>query len=833
MKNFVMMSSIRRFMLIALVLLLGVIPALAQSGNGQVRFIHAIPGASAFDVYTDGVLTISDLAYGSATNYVMVPAGTHHIAVTQTGSTTSLWEQDINPAADAALTLVASSASQAAFQVFQDDLNSLPLGKARFTAIHAIADGPSVDVILADGRPVIPGLQYNQPYGTLDLPATSYDLAVVPAGEAVSAAILAAQPYNLATGTSYVALVYGTKDAPETLLLSAPTRPEVAGGFVRIAHVIPDAPAVDIYLNNTLVAPGLGFGSTTDYIALPAASYSLAARAAGSSTDLATGTLNVTVNGMKTALVSGSAEAPAVQVFEDVTNAVNAGTSVLSLINVTTDATVTAAYSNGTALLGSVASGKSDSALLQPSENSIVVSATSGDTTAKTLDLPGGIYGGVYYSVIVAGSLPQVVQLPAVSLAQSVASAPGNPAAVASVPTAVPTEVAQLLPTATLPAPAEQPTQDTGSGVEILVQPTPASTTEGPTARVLVDPGVNLQLRQYPNSTALSLGLAPSGATLRVNGRAGDPVPPPGTTATPTPDGATPSVDPITLLEAGEDLNPRQTWLSVTFDTPDGGTITAWVNALYVGVHDSQGKSLALRNLATVPSNSAGSAQNTAMLPPSPQQILTYAIATNVSPGVRIHIRRTPDVAGESLALIPAGTQMELVSVIEARDWVFVRYTSPDSTVTGWVSVTFVTFQRNGQAIDFDRLQELNELNIADDTQRGGVFTTGQPSNSGVPADLRDVIAGEITGLNAGANLHLRRTPSEAGESLALMPNGTMVIVTGRIEDSTWLQVTYQNQTGWVSSEFVKLTFNGTPYDLATLSAISTPTPTASPTTEG
>jgi len=424
-----------------------------------------------------------------------------------------------------------------------------------------------------------------------------------------------------------------------------------------------------------------------------------------------------------------------------------------------------------------------------------------------------------------------------VSIAQSVASAPGNQSAVASVPTAAPTEVAQAPteaePTATLPAPVAQATEDNGTGVQILVQPTAGATTTGPTARVLVDPGVNLQLRQYPNSTAMSLGLAPSGATLNINGRAGAPVPPPGTTATPTPQGATPEVDPVTLLQKGEDLDPRQTWLNVTFDTPDGGTITAWVNALYVGVHDAQGKSLALRNLATVPSNKAGEAQNTAIQPPSPTEIVTYAIATNVSSGVRIHIRRTPDVAGESLALVPAGTQMELVGVSDKRDWVFVRYTSPDSTVTGWVSVQFVTFQRNNQAVDFDRLQELNELNIEDTTQRGGVFSTGQAANSGVPSDLQNVVAGEVTGLNNGANLHLRRTPSDQGESLALLPNGTTVVVTGRTEDSTWLQVTYQNQTGWVSSEFLKLTFNGQPYDVATLSPINTPTPSPSPTSQG
>src|SRR5690606_31787945 len=143
---------------------------------------------------------------------------------------------------------------------------------------------------------------------------------------------------------------------------------------------------------------------------------------------------------------------------------------------------------------------------------------------------------------------------------------------------------------------------------------------------------------------------------------------------------------------------------------------------------------------------------------------------------------------GESLALIPAGTEMELLGVNEARDWAYVQYQAPQSTVTGWMSTLYTTFQRNGLSVSFERLQELNALNIISDEQRGSVVTTGQATAS-VATDLRNVVAGEVVGLNADANLHLRRLPSEQGESLTLLPNGTVFVVNGRSTDDLWLQV--------------------------------------------
>src|SRR5215207_2495433 len=129
------MSTLKRVLLFASFLLLVTAPAMAQGGGAWLRFVHVIPGASAIDIYTDSQLTVTDLNYGSATDTISVPAGAHSVRVTQADSENAIWEQEIEPGDNAALTLVASSAADAAFQIYQDDLNPLALGKARFTAV--------------------------------------------------------------------------------------------------------------------------------------------------------------------------------------------------------------------------------------------------------------------------------------------------------------------------------------------------------------------------------------------------------------------------------------------------------------------------------------------------------------------------------------------------------------------------------------------------------------------------------------------------------------------------------------------------------------------------
>jgi hypothetical protein len=165
-----MFHKMRNFisLLVVVVLVMTGTSVLSQSADDAlIRFVHAIPGASAVDIYVDGQLTATNLDFGEATNYISAPAGQQLITVTPAGVTTPLWEQSYSPAGGKAFTLVASSfADPITFTSFEDLLDPLPLGKARFTTIHAIADADAIDVLLDDGRPMILAQAYDQPYGS-------------------------------------------------------------------------------------------------------------------------------------------------------------------------------------------------------------------------------------------------------------------------------------------------------------------------------------------------------------------------------------------------------------------------------------------------------------------------------------------------------------------------------------------------------------------------------------------------------------------------------------------------------------------------------------------
>ncbi len=706
------------WLLITLVLVVTPFSAFAQTGGAaSIRYVHALEGAPNVDVYTNGALTYADLAFGQATPYFSAALGAIQVSVTASGETDALWEQIIDVVADQALVAIVSTSDPLAFTVFQDDLNPLPVGRARLTAIHAIPDAPAVDIVLADGRPVIPNLQYNQPYGTLDIPSQAYGLVVTTVGGAVTDAIIPTTTFSLNTGTSYIALAYGTVENPMALLLSAPTLPnDATSGYVRVVHAADGAAAVDIAANGSIIVPSLDFGTATEYLSIPAGDYEVSVTPEGATDALVSTTLTVEANTRTTVIASVAGGSVALSAFTSDEALVGADVAAFSLANVAPEANASAALSNGSVFIDDLASDDYTTTSLTPNVDNITINTTFEALSNEASFDVTGIYGGVYYDAVVyAGeSAPQVLALPLVSIPLSSASsvaavAAETEVAVVSAPIealAVPTTDPNIaLPTATPQAQVQASVTET--------------TTDGPTGRVLVDPGANLQLRQYPNSEALSLGLAPGGTVLAVLGREGAAVPPEFFTPTPTPEGAatpTPFVDPVTLLGEDEDLDPIETWLFVVYSTPDGGQITAWVNALYIELRDARGLRAAFRDLPTIPSNRFG--------------------------------------------------------------------------------------EQGGQA--------------------AGVAPTANP--------LRNVNVATVQGLQEGANLHLRRRPNSQSESLALIPNGVQLIVSGRTVTADWIEVEYQGQIGWVSVPFVLLTYNEDEVEISTIEILATPTVTPTAT---
>ncbi len=758
-------------------------------GNASVRFIHAVPGAPTVDVYVNNQLAVANLSFGTASTYLTVPAGELAVVANVAGTADVAFSQTASVSDGAVISMVATSPSAPQFDAVVDDRRELSFGNTRFSVVHGIEGAPAVDVVfLEDGTVIAENLSYGDTFGTFDVPAAVYELAVVPTGSDTSASI-ADLSLPLTAGTTNVVLVYGTADAPQVLTATAPTAVNADSGLVRFAHGVLGADPVDITINGSLIAPMVAFGVPSEHIALPAGSHEVVLSVGG--TDIATVPLDVVAGEAQTVVALGNADSISVSAFADDLSGLTADDALVSVINAIPDSTINSlTTSDGTSLAADLAfDNTSGSTSVAAGSQSFTLDLTLG-ADAGVVEIPATqLYGGSYYNVLLL---------------------PGNAFTGPQLFAAETSILRGLGGTADVVAASDT------SSTEVAVAATPAPVTvsdgeDGPAiANVNLAPGANLHLRQYPSGEALSLGLAPSGAILEVIGRRGPSEYFQGEPADEPVDLTDFDEDPAEGLEEDEDLDAEDTWLFVTYTTPDSGAINAWVNALYLQVIDAEGATARLADLELVRQNEAGEAIATSVTPPSEPVDRASVVVFNLDPGVQLNIRRTLGTAGEVIARIDTGTVMSFIGIDEDGEWVFVEYLAPDGgAVTGWVSEQYVQYQLNGELSTLEEIEEVEELfAIIDEDERGEIIGDGERPALPTPDPLEDVVVGEIF-LDPGASLQLRRTPDIDGESLDLIPAGTSVIVDGYTRNNDWLLVTFEETEGWVSSQYLVLSFNG------------------------
>lgn len=811
------MKNISRLLtLVLVVLMFSITTALAQ-GNSLVRFVHVVPSVGAVDVFLNDTLAVETLAFGTASTYFSVPSGQHTVTVTAAGSNTPLWTQSINADADRSATFIASSANNPQFAVFPDNLTTTGFGSGRLLLIHAVEGAPAVDVNLARavelggveqpvGTTIASGMAYNTSFGAFDLPAQNYVVNVVASGSETP--VLSAVSVNVASGTSQMAVVYGTAAQPAVLLLNRTTQPSADSGLVRFVHGIIGAPTVDIVVNDTLVAPSISARTASEHVALPAGTHTVSVRLEGEATELASAEITVTPAQAQTIIAQEATGAVTLTVVTDGISSVSAQTAALTVTNAIAGAQITNVQLGNTTLATSVDFSNSAATATASAQNASISFTLTLGGQSGVLSIPSlPFYGGVYYNVIaVAGdglfNPPTLLVLPT-SLAQTLGSAPSAATRTVSVAQPVTSEVVTTVAT---PVPSVAQPVTTGNDI---------------TATVVLNPGSNLQLRQYPSATALSLGLAPSGSVLIVRGREGRFValvegqaPPPE---------AETWEDPVLLLEDERaDLDAASTWLRITYNTPDGGTINAWVNAQSLDVRNAKGERQPLRDLDTFGGNIPGRAEATAITPPpTPQDALT-AVVININPGANLNIRRYPSAEAEVIGQIPVNTVLVFVGMLETDDWAFIEYAAPQGgTITGWVFSQFLRYEYNGKVYQLEDFKNIISrstsqalFDLVPATRGGEVLGNAQPVVVRTPSPLRDVFVADVL-LDPSANLQLRRFPDATSESLNLIPSGTQLVVTARSEDSVWLRVTFEGNTGWIASQFVRVTFNGRAAELS------------------
>lgn len=203
----------------------------ADTGFVNIQVAHLSPDTPAVDVYVNGDAAITSLEFNQLTEWITLPAGSYEIAVAPAG--TSVDQAAIGPAtfdlpAGQFITVAAIGSLEAgtlAPAIIAQDYSPVTDGNVRVTLFHAIEDAPAVDV-LANGTTALvrqlafPGtLGDNDGVFTLEVPAGTYDLSVVPNG-ATTPVVIDLPGTTLEAGNIYFVAATGTLANPGVALFT-------------------------------------------------------------------------------------------------------------------------------------------------------------------------------------------------------------------------------------------------------------------------------------------------------------------------------------------------------------------------------------------------------------------------------------------------------------------------------------------------------------------------------------------------------------------------------------------------------------------------------------
>jgi len=264
------------------------IMAESMAETADLRVIHLSPDAPAVDILANGPNAIfEDLTFGNGSAYLSVDPGTYDVLVVPADGAPAdqvLSITGLTLGVDKSYTVAAlGMLNNLSSVVLEDDYADLDAANIRVRAIHAADGVGEVDIwnIPDTGDPAL--LYENVGYGTvgdyMDLPAGAYTLGFDVDNDATPDLIF--KTPDLAAGT--VANIFAVKDGDDVYLLVqlkdgsvAKIMAEAAAdtAMLRVFHLSPDAPAVDVLANDTVRAvTNLVYSECTDYLDLDVGTY--------------------------------------------------------------------------------------------------------------------------------------------------------------------------------------------------------------------------------------------------------------------------------------------------------------------------------------------------------------------------------------------------------------------------------------------------------------------------------------------------------------------------------------------------------------------------------
>jgi hypothetical protein len=331
----------------------------APPGEARIRVVHASPDAPNVDVWVDGTPALTNVPFTAVSDYTVLSAASHLIQVEPAGAGGAgpfVISATVPLAADTDYTIAAVGELAAVEPLVLTDNNAIPAeGKAHVRFVHASPDAPAVDITLTDGTVLFGDYAFKEtsPYTPVD--AGTYDLQVRLAG--TSTVVLELPGIALTNKTVYTVFAMGFATPGMMPGLQAVLSEDAALANVRIAHLSPDAPAVDIRVNGSVAIPNVAFEEVTDYVALPSDAYFVEVVPAGSPGPVViSATLDLAPNQDYTVAAVGELAAIEPLVLQDDNTIPGKGTAHVRFVHASPDApAVDITLPDGTILFGDYA----------------------------------------------------------------------------------------------------------------------------------------------------------------------------------------------------------------------------------------------------------------------------------------------------------------------------------------------------------------------------------------------------------------------------------------------------------------------------------------------
>src|SRR5215211_5414111 len=283
-------TRVTGMVLVALALVAGLLPLPARpvmaqdetaEADATVRVIHASPGAPEVDVLLDGQPLLQGVPYGTASSYATITPEEHRLQVVPTGQTAdaAVVDETIDAApGQAYLLAVFGLLNDIGGDVYDVDLSEIEPGQARVRLINFSPDAGDVDLLETGGDEWFSDVGLGEASDYADIAPGTYS-ADVRGDDDRSLLTVSELPFDETRVYDVVVLGQIADDslALQSLVTTvSPSCAEVLGlegassdACVRLVHAAPDAPPVDIYLNDAEIAQNLEFGTATEYVLVP------------------------------------------------------------------------------------------------------------------------------------------------------------------------------------------------------------------------------------------------------------------------------------------------------------------------------------------------------------------------------------------------------------------------------------------------------------------------------------------------------------------------------------------------------------------------------------